>query len=34
LLSKGLKPLGFLNPFLYKNAESFLDITNGGNIVN
>ena len=30
LLSKGLKPLGFLNPFLYKNADLFLDITSGG----
>lgn len=31
LLEKGLSPLGFLNPFLYKNADAFLDITKGNN---
>jgi len=28
-LQKGGKPLGFLNPFLYKNAAAFNDITTG-----
>lgn len=28
---KGKKPLGFLNPFLYKNAHAFTDVTRGSN---
>ena len=31
LLDAGKPTLGFLNPFLYQNAEAFLDITKGGN---
>ena len=32
-LAKGLKPLGFLNPFLYSNGLSGLtDITGGGSV--
>lgn len=27
----GKKPLGFLNPFLYKNADAFTDVTVGNN---
>lgn len=27
----GKKPLGFLNPFLYQNADAFTDITKGNN---
>ncbi|KAI0430484.1 tripeptidyl-peptidase [Xylaria sp. FL1042] len=27
--SQGLAPLGFLNPFLYSNADAFTDITSG-----
>ena len=30
-LGKGGKPLGFLNPFLYKNAAAFNDVTHGVN---
>ena len=28
-LEQGLPPLGFLNPFLYSNADAFNDITSG-----
>merc|ERR1712032_489575 len=31
LLHKKLSPLGFVNPFLYKHADAFLDITKGDN---
>jgi tripeptidyl-peptidase-1 len=31
LLNAGGKPLGFLNPFLYKTADAFYDITKGNN---
>ena len=30
-LGKGGKPLGFLNPFLYKHADAFNDVTTGVN---
>ena len=30
-LGKGGKPLGFLNPFLYKHADAFNDVTHGVN---
>merc|ERR1712173_483252 len=31
LLNVGKRPLGFLNYFLYKNQDAFLDITEGDN---
>jgi len=31
LLSKGLAPLGFLNPWLYSNPSMFTDVTSGSN---
>mmetsp|Transcript_91561 Transcript_91561/g.274917 ORF Transcript_91561/g.274917 Transcript_91561/m.274917 type:complete len:759 (-) Transcript_91561:284-2560(-) len=31
LLAAGHRPLGFANPFLYSNADAFLDITHGDN---
>jgi len=30
-LSEGKAPLGFLNPWLYQNADAFYDVTNGNN---
>jgi tripeptidyl-peptidase-1 len=30
-LSKGGKPLGFLNPWIYQNADAFNDVTQGSN---
>ena len=30
-LNDGKKPLGFLNPFLYQNADAFYDVTTGTN---
>ena len=30
---KSLKPLGFLNPFLYQNADAFTDVTLGTNAI-
>merc|ERR1712028_239619 len=33
-LKKGLKPLGFLNPWLYQNADAFTDVTVGNNRIN
>ena len=33
-LAKGGKPLGFLNPFLYKHPEGFHDVTKGMNNAN
>ena len=30
-LAKGGKPLGFLNPFIYQNADAFNDVTTGKN---
>merc|ERR1711907_510905 len=30
---KGMKPLGFLNPFLYANPEAFKDVTKGTNAI-
>ena len=33
-LSKGGKPLGFLNPFIYQNADAFNDVTQGVNKAN
>ena len=30
-LSKGGKPLGFLNPWIYQNADAFNDVTEGNN---
>jgi tripeptidyl-peptidase I len=30
-LAKGGKPLGFLNPWIYQNAEAFNDVTQGSN---
>lgn len=32
-LSKGQAPMGFLNPFLYKNADCFYDVTEGTNAI-
>jgi subtilase family serine protease len=32
-LNKGGKPLGFLNPFLYQNADAFTDVTKGNNAI-
>ena len=29
----GKKPLGFLNPFIYQNADCFTDITKGTNAI-
>ncbi|KAI0312875.1 family S53 protease [Amylostereum chailletii] len=31
LMAKGKSPLGFLNPFIYKNADAFTDVTTGDN---
>jgi len=31
LIAAGHTPLGFANPFLYANADAFLDVTRGGN---
>ncbi len=31
LAEKNLPPLGFVNPFLYKNADAFLDVVRGSN---
>jgi tripeptidyl-peptidase-1 len=31
LVEKGHTPLGFANPFLYANADAFLDVTRGNN---
>ena len=31
LLAAGHSPLGFANPFLYANADAFLDVTHGDN---
>ena len=33
-LAKGGKPLGFLNPFIYQNADAFNDVTQGSNPAN
>ena len=33
LLQAGKAPLGFLNPFLYKNADAFTDVTKGTNAI-
>ena len=33
-LSAGKPPMGFLNPFLYSNADAFTDVTQGTNAVN
>jgi len=33
LIAKGSKPLGFLNPFLYQNADAFTDVVHGSNKV-
>ena len=30
-LAKGGKPLGFLNPWIYQNADAFYDVTQGSN---
>ena len=30
-LNAGRPPMGFLNPFLYKNAAAFTDVTKGSN---
>ena len=30
-LGAGKPALGFLNPFLYKNADAFMDVTTGNN---
>jgi len=32
-LQRGMKPLGFLNPWLYKNADAFTDVTKGTNAI-
>ena len=32
-LAKGMPAMGFLNPFLYKNADCFTDITQGTNAI-
>ena len=32
-IQKGMSPLGFLNPFLYQNADAFTDVTIGTNAI-
>jgi tripeptidyl-peptidase-1 len=32
-LQRGMKPLGFLNPWLYKHADAFTDVTKGTNAI-
>ena len=32
-LQNGKKPLGFLNPWLYANAQAFTDVTQGTNAI-
>ena len=32
-LQNGKKPLGFLNPFLYQNADAFTDVVKGTNAI-
>jgi tripeptidyl-peptidase-1 len=31
IIAGGGKPMGFLNPFIYKNAQAFTDVTIGSN---
>ena len=32
-IAKGGKPMGFLNPFIYQNADAFTDIVKGTNAI-
>ena len=32
-VSKGKKPMGFLNPFIYSNPQAFTDVTVGNNAI-
>ena len=32
-IAKGRKPMGFLNPFIYQNADAFTDIVKGTNAI-